>query len=105
MNYQTTAPAYMNDACGMDGPVKPREITPCDGALSAVESETKMLIATIQSLRSKLEPVLRSEPESGKCGQARECGQSPIHERLLRQQSEIEDARRLLERIESLLTV
>ena len=101
MNYQTTAPTY---AC-VDGPVNPREITPCNGALSAVETETKMLIATIQSLRSNLEPVLRSEPESDKCGQARECGQSHFHERLLRQQSEIEGARRLLERIESLLTV
>ena len=101
MNYQTTAPTY---AC-VDAPVKPRETTPCDGALSAVESETNMLIATIQRLRSKLESVLRSEPESDKYDQARECGQSPVHERLLRQQSEIEGARRLLERIESLLTV
>ena len=101
MNYQTTTPTY---AC-MDAPVKPREITPCDGALSAVESETKMLIATIQSLRSKLVSVLRSEPENDMCGQERALGQSPIHDRLLRQQSEIEGARRLLERIESLLTV
>lgn len=101
MNYQTTAPTY---AC-VDGPVNPREITPCDDALSAVELETEMLIAKIQSLRSKLESVLRPEPESGKCGHARESGQSPVHERLLRQQSEIEGARRLLERIESLLTV
>lgn len=105
MNHQATAAAYMNDSCEMEGPVKSLGITPCEGALSAVESETNRLCATIQALRSRLEPVLRSEPDTEKCGHARERGQSPIHERLLCQQGQIESATRLLELIESLLTI